>query len=190
MTKQTNDPFELLKLTVLPFRITARAWVDAEYRAALLAYPRTFLVAHSVHFPRDVNYVVVPDTPSIKCFTIPHLPSTLAKASRAEVLELIEREIGDEEPFGQWLPPAVLARALTDEVFLRDLTARGVSLLRQEGYRAPADMAIYQNSATTYHFPLRLNPGITQTFSDALTSIRGDSMVVSSSQCCASGTCC
>jgi hypothetical protein len=190
MAKQKNDPFEILRLTVLPFRITARAWVDDVFRASLLAFPRTFLVAHSPAFPREFSYTVHADSSSLMHFSIPHLTASCAALSEADLLDRLEAEIGDEPPFVHWLPVPVLAKALTDPQYLAQLTMRGVSFLRREGYKAPCDLGILQNSQSTYHFPLRWNHAAARAFSSALTEIRGDEKIINSSGCCASGTCC
>lgn len=180
----------ILKFTVLPFRLTARAWADETFREDLLRNPRLFLLGHSTHFPRDCNYVIPVDTASLKHFTVPFVSPEAIDALGGKLMSLLEDEMGDSPPFECWLPLKVLYGALTDPKYLAQLNSRAVSFLRGEGYVAPRDICVLQNSPTTFHIPLRYNGTMTNDFAKSLHSIRGDKAVISTSSCCAGGTRC
>lgn len=190
MNRSASDEQHVLRMTVLPFRLSARAWVDAQFRDELLRSPRAHIIAHSAYFPRDCTYLVPPDTPSLKHYSIPFTSSAIKDLGESAVLTILEEEIGDTPHFDAWLPPKVIAKAMFDSEFLANLIARGVSSLRREGYKSSTDICIVQHSPTSFCMPLRFNHLSTLVFHEALTEIRGDAAVIESSRCCQSGTCC
>ena len=181
---------ELLKFTVLPFRITARAWADEVFKGDLLRNPRLFLLGHSTLFPRECSYIIPVDTASLQHFVIPYVDEGTLDRLGEKLLNVLEEEMGDTEPFETWLPPKVLYRALADRRYLGELHSRAAVFLLDEGYTAPKDICVIQNSPTTFHIPLRFNNIIRDSFDAAMREIRGDKISISSSKCCASGTCC
>lgn len=181
---------EILKFTVLPYRLTARTWVDPVFRQDLLRNPRTFLLGHSTRFPRECSYVIHPDSASIQHFVVPYVSPEVLNKLGTNLLDILEAEMGDSTPFECWLPPKVMHSAIIDPAYLAQLNMRAVSFLRGEGYTAPRDICVIQNAPTTFNIPLKFNRALYQDFDAALLSIRGDNAVVSSSGCCASGTCC
>jgi Rieske Fe-S protein len=56
-------------------QIIATAWADAEFKARLLADPRTVLAEHGIDVPEGFELVVVEDTETVKHLMLPASPA-------------------------------------------------------------------------------------------------------------------
>jgi hypothetical protein len=66
---------QTLSLTRAWSQIVATAWADAEFKARLLADPRTVLSEHGIDVPEGIEFVLVEDTDTVKHLTLPASPA-------------------------------------------------------------------------------------------------------------------
>ena len=180
---------EIMKFTVLPYALTARAWLDVEFERDLLRNPRAFLLAKSNKFPRAAQYVILRDTPGLKHYVLPFIAPALSLKSGNHLGKTIESEVGDTSDFSEFLPADVLARAATDRDFRNSLLTSPLGALSSMGHEPSDDIRVYENSETVFHIPLRRNPAQLVDFRSIYLELRGEGPLLASSKCCASGTC-
>lgn len=177
----------IMKFTVLPYSLAAKAWLDTSFEQTLAAHPKAILLENSSSFPREFQYVLLRDRPSAKHYVIPFINRDEFSNDR-EISELIHEETSASPEFDEFLPPNVLFRALTDDTFLQSLISQPFATLRELGYLPPSPPIVVQNSARTFHIPLRVNKYLSQDFGQLYSELRSQGGQILSSGCCASGT--
>jgi hypothetical protein len=55
-------------------QIVAKCWADAEFKAKLLADPKTTLAAEGIAVPDDMELRVVENTPNLTYVVLPEIP--------------------------------------------------------------------------------------------------------------------
>lgn len=182
---------QIMDWTILPASVTAAAWTDPEIRALLLSDATTLLNERIAGWPNDRSFCVVADSAEVKYFVLPALKQDLASHSRDSLLEILAREMGEDDTLEDWLPADVVADALTDRSFKSELIRDPVAVLRERGYKPPArTIIVLENSEFTYHLVLSENPSRQRDLdSSSLEAQLRERYGVNSTKCCASGTC-
>jgi hypothetical protein len=180
-------PTEIMKLTVLPYELVAKAWLDPAFCDALLAHPRPFLLEQSDKYLRSAQYVILRDTPTVKHFILPHLPRSFESS---ELQAILSQETGDEHDYSEFLPTAVLHKALTDQEFKTRLILSPNRAVEQVASPCSYPMRVIENSDSVFHIPLRFNPLHATDYKPTYEQLRAVlSTENSSTKCCATGTC-
>lgn len=182
-----SEVTEIMRFTVLPYELVAKAWLDPSFCDALIAHPRPFLLDKSDKYTRFAQYIIVRDTPSVKHYILPHVAAGAHAA--ADLLAKLQDETGGEEDYSDFLPPAVTHRALTDDTFRRLFIRSPNAIVDQIGMPCPYPMRVIENSAGVYHIPLRLNPTQSVDYKAAVDHLKGAMIAAKSTKCCATGTC-
>jgi hypothetical protein len=177
--------------TILPASVTAAAWTDPEIRALLLSDPTTLLNERIAGWPDDRSFCVVADSAEVKYFVLPTRKQELASHSRDSLLEILVREMGEDDTLEDWLPSDVIADALADRVFKTELIRDPAAILRERGYKTPQrTIIVLENSEFTYHLVLPENPSRQGDLdSSSLEGQLRERYGVNTTKCCASGTC-
>ncbi len=67
-------------------KVVAKAWADPDFKAKLLADPKTVLKENELEFPQDVEILVVENTEEIVHLILPPVPT--GQLSKAELENL------------------------------------------------------------------------------------------------------
>jgi hypothetical protein len=177
---------EIMKFTVLPYDLVAKAWLDPVFGEMLVTHPRPFLLETSDKYTRFAQYIILRDTPSLKHFVLPHVTAIL---NPAELEAKIEQETGDEEDYSEFLPAAVIYNAFTDVNFKAVLIRSPNATVEQVGLPCPYPMKVVENSADLYHIPLRANPSASMDYRPTYENLRSLFAAGGTTKCCATGTC-
>jgi hypothetical protein len=182
---------EIMDWTILPASVTASAWTDPEVRALLLSDATTLLRERVSRWPSDKTFCVAVDSAEVKFFPLPARKSRTAAYSREALREILTRETGDDDSLEHWLPSDVIADALSDDEFKRELIGNPGEVLRSRGYSPPArQIVVLENSESTYHLVLPENPSRQEDLDhSALEATLVAKFGVETTKCCASGTC-
>jgi hypothetical protein len=177
--------------TILPASITAQAWTDPEFRAELIADPTAVLRQRINRWPRDKTFSLQADSELKRFFVLPVRKRAFEDLSHAGLYALLRHELGEDDSFEFHLPPATIAAALADDALKNDLLRDGAATLQSLGYEPPAPrVVVLDNSPRAYHLVLPRNPSRVEDldFDELYASLR-ERFGVSTTKCCASGTC-
>lgn len=186
-TELSHNPQRLMAFTVLPHRLSVKAWTDDTYRLKILRTPHTELHRYWGSIINDMEINIYEDSESIKHFTIPWVSNAIIQKKRRPLSQLLAIETGNDCVCEHFLPPDVLAKAILDRRYARLLSESPNRILANEGYTPPSFRSrILHNSPSTYHIPLRQNSFPTFDLEDIDERIY---KLAQSTKCCASGTC-
>ncbi len=182
---------EIMDWTILPASVTAAAWTDPEVRALLLTDPTSLLRERISRWPDNKTFCVAVDSAEIKFFALPARKKHLAQLSRESLLEILSREMHDDDSLECWLPSDVIADSLSDDDFKAELIRNPGKVLESRGYSPPArQIVVLENSEFTYHLVLTESPSRQDELDlKSLEATLIEKYGVNTTRCCASGTC-
>ena len=148
---------KIMKFTVLPFKLMAKAWIDPQFEEELLRNPKPFLLEQSLHYPRTCQYLILRDTKVIKHFVLPVISDELLKLDDESLLGLIRNETGNDRQMDEFLPAEIILKGARDENFVSDLIKNPTKILEKFSKNLQQEVRVIKNSTHVYHVPLRYN---------------------------------
>jgi len=165
MAQTCDFPHPLvMKWSVLPARIAAKAWLDPVFLQTLLSDPDSVIRAMAPNsckaLPLNVKFHVHENTARLRHFPLPVLRSELpelADISPEALLKLVEEETGDESL--EWcLPASVICRSFGDADYRARLLADATAVLAADGFELEGvQINVHENTPTAHHLALYVN---------------------------------
>lgn len=182
---------ELMDFTVLPAKITSRAWVDDGFRDRLLEDATRVLREEMDLWPEGIEFVVYENTTVQRHLVLPERKTHTLDWDRAKLLEVVERETGADTSVGIWPPPAMIVEAWISASFREALLADPAHELSTAGYALPEErLVVLPNTRNRRFLALPQSPvDATALDADRLRKVLEESFGQDSTKCCASGTC-
>ena len=184
------QPF-LMDWTIMPITVTAKAWVDSAFKSALLSSPDVTLQQMSRRWPHTIAFTLHEDTSTTRNLPLPVYKTSLQGLSDADLLSLAQDETGGDETLEYFLPARVIVKAFVDPQFKSDLLTDANLALNGMGYDTGyATYTVHENTASSHHLALQVNPLSQQdlSFEDLVNRLLS-AVGSGSTKCCASGTC-
>lgn len=191
MTRSAN-PYEVkvVDWTILPAKVTARAWIDDEFRAELLARPDDVLRREVKQWTHEISFVVHSDESKIRNLPLPAWKPEFDEWPPGALAERLAKETDDDDSLRYQLPARVILRALTDHDYRRKLVSEPPAALADEGITVEETFRIHENRLGAYHLALPLSPAdAAATDLEELRNQLNSEFGTGTTRCCATGTC-
>jgi hypothetical protein len=187
-----SPSFKIVDWTILPAKVTARAWIDGDFKADLLSEPDAVLSREVREWPDGLTFSIHEDQPGKRNLPLPELKDELKTWDEDRLKEQVGAETVEDDSLEYQLPPRVILRALSDETYRQHLLDSPRQALEEVEIQVSDDVTftIHQNEGTRYHLALPVSP--TAAADLRYEELRGEleeSFGFATSQCCASGTC-
>jgi hypothetical protein len=182
--------FKIVDWTILPAKITARAWIDEGFKDELLSDPDAVLSREVREWPA-FSFSIHEDGPRERNLPLPELKDELKEWSEEMLAEQVATETIDDDSLEFQLPPRVIVRALTDRSYRQHLLASPAEALGEMDVPVADDVAftIHQNEGTRYHLALPAPPtGAADLDFEGLRGELQEIFQMNTTQCCAGGT--
>jgi hypothetical protein len=182
---------EIMEWTILPARITARAWTDITFKERLLSHPTEVLREMCTSSYKDKTYLIVEDYGDVKHLVLPAKKAAISSWPKEKILETLIRETGEDRTLKYFLPAEVTVESFFNPEFKSLLFKDANAAFRKFGLNTGRNtFQIVENAESTYHLVLGANPSYKGDLSfDALQSKLLEEFGLNSTKCCASGTC-
>lgn len=184
----------ILKYSRIPSSVSIKAWTDPKFREKFIKNPNSVLYnlwGDSI----KVNFIVHPDTEKIRNFCLPFPSEKFRSMTPKEIIDMLQREIGDSTSLDYFLPAPIMAQALIDDTFRGRLIRDPNTAIQEMGYTLQNSLCvIHVDTADTLNLTLKSSPNNASQLNDLDSKIVqsftcGGGCHGGSSQCCATGTC-
>lgn len=184
----------IMKYSRMPSSVTVQAWADPKFRERLTQNPHSILYdvwQDSI----NLNFIVHPDMERIRNYCLPFLPDKVRSMRPKEIVDILQREIGDSVSLDYFLPLPVMVQALLDDAFRARLVKDPNTVLQGMGYSLEQSMCvIHVDTKDTRNLTLKSSPNNIPQLSELDTKISqtsscGGGCHGGSTKCCATGTC-
>lgn len=184
----------ILKYSRIPSSVSIKAWTDPKFRKNFVENPNSVLYklwGDSI----KVNFIVHPDTEQIRNFCLPFPSEKLRGLTPKEIIDMLQREIGDSTSLDYFLPAPIMAQALIDDAFRGRLLRDPNTVIQEMGYPLENSLCvIHVDTADTLNLTLKASPNNASQLNNldrnmVTTFSCGGCHGGTTTKCCATGDC-
>lgn len=184
----------ILKYSRIPSSVAIKAWTDPKFREKFVKNPNSILYklwGDSI----KVNFIVHPDTQQIRNFCLPFPSEKFRDMTPKEIIDMLQREIGDSTSLDYFLPAPIMAQALVDDAFRGRLLRDPNTVTQEMGYPLENSLCvIHVDTSDTLNLTLKSSPNNASQLNDldrnmVTTFSCGGGCHGGTTRCCATGTC-